>query len=226
MKHATLVLLALTACTVKMPSLHTGGSAKVGDTSVASAKPSDDDSGSALDPKYPAPDPDPTPPAFKDSDGDVNGWGGPISETPSDCTAAQNHCLRANGWFVSGAEDNGIGPEPRTPVFKFEGHWYTYRGRLAGGGTLYRTKPATAENIQQAREVFVFLAPPTGAASLPTGTVLSAIPKTQREALLGKRWTRISVYTVDAKAGTFVADDAFTYEIAAARVAFDPKEAE
>ena len=216
--------LALGACAVKLPSpiVRVATPAR----EAAPAPRSGDDTEEGADaPAFPPAAPEPTPAAYQDPDGTRHGPGGPVSADARDCGPAQNHCLRANGWFASGFYE---GPgEPRRPVFQLGGHWYTWRGEPAKDGTIYRTAPATVENISGAREVFVFVAERKGGgASLPTGTLLSAIPRSEQEALTARRWTRISIYTIDAKAGTFVADDAFTYQIAAARIAFDPHEAE
>jgi hypothetical protein len=218
----TALVIAAVGCRVQLPSLVASNHAGTEKT----AAHEDDDSGRAVDPTFPPALPDPTPPAFRDEDGVPQGPGGPISAAPRDCGPAHDHCLRANGYFASGFS-TGAGSDPRWPVFQLDHRWYAYAKGKEAGGTIYRTRPATAENLNDAREIYVFLAERhDGRASLPAGTVLSAIPQSEQEALTAHRWTRISIYQIDAKAGTYVADDAFTYEIAATRVAFDPKGAE
>jgi hypothetical protein len=224
------VAIVLGACAVKLPSSIVRVSDVAATSAPASAAPGaaasdrEDDPAGPAEAAQPAIALDPKPAAFRDADGTLHGPGGPVSSDAGDCGPAQNHCLRANGWFASGFYE---GPRvPRRPVFQLDGHWYTWRGEPAKGGSIYRTAPATLENLSQAREVFVFLAERKGAgATAPTGALMSAIPRSEQEALTARRWTRISIYSIDAKAGTFTADDDFTYQIAAARVAFYSSEA-
>jgi len=234
-RSIAIALAALAGCSVKMPSLSThagastsGGGGETATSTGASGGPGiDEPAGRVDDPSlFPPAVPEATPPAFRDEDGDAHGPGGPISDEPRDCGPAHDHCLRANGYFAI-VDYAGVGPEPRWPVFRLDGKWLAYWKGKPAGGTVYRTIPATVENMREAREIYVFLAERhDGKATLPTGTVLSAIPTSEKEALTSGRWTRISPYEIDAKAGTYTADDAFTYQIAATRVAFDPKAAD
>ena len=176
----------------------------------------------ALEPKVAEPDP----PANRDGEGKVHGPGGPISADARDCGPAHNHCLRGNAWFENGVDDRSQASIPRTPVFELEGHWYTWKGAKADGGTLYRTKPATAANLNGAREVYMFFPPPTGKATADSSLVYGVLPASEKEALTIGRWGQIFPYKIDAAKGTFTASDGLTYRIDAARVGFDPRATE
>ena len=213
------IALALAACNVhsSLLAIHRAPDA-------APSGGGDDTAGTYARPRLPPPEqPDPSPPAHRDADGTLHGPGGDPSDQPTDCGPAHNHCMPANGWFAAGMGAPVDVPEPRVPVFRLDGRFYAWNGEVAPAA-VYRTVPATADNLIGAHEVYVYLRDRSGVgqSTLRVGTVLSAVPRSPREAITERRWTRISVYTIDAKAGTFVADDAFTYEIAAARVAFDP----
>jgi hypothetical protein len=168
---------------------------------------------------------EPSPPAGRDKDGKIHGPGGPISADARECGPAQNHCLRGNAWFANGVEHKSTAPHPRTPVFELDGHWYSYKGTPAQGGTVYRTKPATAANLNSGREVYLYFEPPTGKATVESTYVGGTLPKSEKEALTVQRWGQIVPYDIDAAKGTFKADG-LTYRIDAARVAFDPRAAE
>jgi hypothetical protein len=176
-------------------------------------------SAAALEPKVPEPDP----PAYKDKDGKIHGPGGPISAEKRDCGPAHNHCLRGNGWFENGVDDRNETSTPRTPVFELDGHWYTWKGKPADGGTLYRTKPATAATLQSAREAYMFFQPRTDKATADSSLVYGALPASEKEALTVGRWGQIFPYKIDAAKGTILASDGLTYRIDAARVGFDPR---
>lgn len=221
-----LAALALAACSFHSPfvEVQRATEAASGSGNADSSAAADDTAGTYARPRLPPPEqPDPSPPAHRDADGTLHGPGGDPSDQPSDCGPAHNHCIPPNGWFAGQIGGPVDVPEPRVPVFKFEGRWYAWNGEEATGA-IYRTVPATADNMIGAHEVYVYLRDRSGEGqtTLPEGTVLSAVPKSPSESITTRRWTRISVYKIDAKAGTFVADDAFTYEIAAARVSFDP----
>jgi hypothetical protein len=169
--------------------------------------------------------PDPAPPANRDKDGKLHGPGGPISADARECGPAQNHCMRGNAWFANGVESSRHARFANAPVFEFEGHWYSYGGVPAEGATLYRTKPATPANINNGREVYLFMEPATDKATVPKGYVGGALPKSEKEALLSGGWARVVPHEVDAAKGTFTAGG-LTYRIDAARIAYAPRGAE
>jgi hypothetical protein len=110
--------------------------------------------------------PEPSPPAYMDEDGVAHGPGGPVSDAPRDCSAANNHCLRGNGWLVA-SYDTTIG-DVRVPAFELDGTWYSWDGdRLES--LPRRTRPATIESVMKARDVYVFLEPRTGKATVESG---------------------------------------------------------
>jgi hypothetical protein len=157
--------------------------------------------------------PDPDPPAYRDGEGVVHGPGGPIAEEPGDCGPARNHCLRGNAWFTGSeiSSDDGRIHHLMLPVFIFEGHWYSWKGKHADNGTVKRTRPATLDTLKIGHDVYVFV---------PRGD--GKVPASPKAALTARQWDAVAPYTIDAKAGTFFADGQ-TYSIAAARVPFDAR---
>ena len=163
---------------------------------------------------------EPTPPAHKNPDGTIAPPGGPLSDDERDCSAAHNHCMRGNGWMATGFSGPGDIMSPGTAVFPFDGHWYAYTGEQADN-TIYRTKPATAAEIQSARIVWVLVD-----VHNDSGDVKSRLPNSEKDALTTRRWQMLAgIQSVDAKAGTFVSDRT-TYSIGAARVAIEAKSAD
>ena len=140
-----------------------------------------------------------------------------MSEEPRDCSGAKNHCLRGNAWLAAGVNAPDDVRSPATAVYPFDGHWYAYNGDKIDGGTIYRTKPATVAEIQHARLVWVLVDKHN-----EFSDVKSFLPKNEKDALTTRRWSMLSVESVDAKAGTFVSDRQ-TYKIDAARVGVEAK---
>jgi len=164
------------------------------------------------------PVPEPNPPAFVDDDGVRRGPGGPISDAPRDCSAANNHCLRGNGW-MAGAYDTTLGGLG-VPAFEFHNTWYSWDGdRLEV--LPRRTAAATLVTVMEARDVYVFRGPPSDKATVEAGRVVNSLPRSELEALTARRWIRVSPYTVDADAGTFVDRDGLTYRVDGARIGLD-----
>ncbi len=215
--RAAIPALLLAACVVKSSiksPFAIGGGDKASTSSAGGddgerTPPLSDDQREAQAPEIP----DPSPPAYRDGDGVVHGPGGPISEDPSDCSPAKNHCMRGNAWFTISMVDSDDGRihELMQPVFIFEGHWYSWKGKAADNGTVKRTRPATLETLKIGREVYVYVARGDG-----------AVPASAKEALTARQWDDVSPYTIDAKAGTFFADGQ-TYPISAARIPFDAR---
>jgi hypothetical protein len=171
--------------------------------------------------------PDPSPPAHRDGDGAPQGPGGAISDEPRDCGPSNNHCLRGSGWFTDALTEGEVAT-PRVPVFELDGRWYSWRGRPTGRARVFRTLPATAENLigAGAKEIYVFAEPRSGKATFDSSKIYGALPASEREALTATRWLKVHPAEVDAASGTFVDELAKTYRISAARVAFDPREVE
>jgi hypothetical protein len=171
---------------------------------------------------------DPSPPAHRDKDGKLHGPGGPVSTEPRTCGPAQNHCMRGEAWFGFGnGMSGGNGGGSRVPVFKFEGHWYSWPDGRLQENTIYRTEPATLENLsrQGRREVYVFLVDKATRKELKTGDLRSTLPKSESEAMTEFRWVQINIESMDAKAGTFSGWDgreSYTYKLDHARISFDP----
>jgi hypothetical protein len=145
--------------------------------------------------------------------------GGPISEDERDCGPAKNHCMRGNAWLATGISGPADIRGAATAAFPFDGHWYTYSGEQAES-TVYRTKPATADEIQHARLVWVL-----DVGHNEFSDVKSFLPKSEKEALTTRRWQSVSPESVDAKAGTFTAGRTL-YKIEAARVGVEAKSAD
>ena len=98
-------------------------------------------------------------PAYKDPDGRIHGPGGPVytGDGPT-CDDSHNHCQRGEAWFW--ASNVVAGKLYRaTPVFEFEGKWYSWRGdEVEEGGKLFRTRPAKPSDIKVGTPV-IFFAP-------------------------------------------------------------------
>jgi len=216
-------VLAAAACVPPGLSSSSSSTTPPAGTAPAQAGPPADTTGGA--PANDALLPDPAPPAHRDPSGTIVGPGGAISSDPRECGPAQNHCLRGNAWFGTGFDGPAGVHSPAAAVFAFDGHYYAYNGEKCEN-TVYRTRPATAENIEHARLVWVYVSDQEHGATIPAGTIMSMLPRSEHDALSTRRWSMISVASIDAKAGTFVADDSFTYQIAAARIGFDPRAAE
>lgn len=85
------------------------------------------------------------------------GPGGPIFMGRGEpCTNKLDHCLRPGVWFA--ADDAVAGKLFRgTPVFFFEGKWWTWRGEQAEQKHVYRTKTVDNEREIQLGKPIVFL---------------------------------------------------------------------
>ncbi len=110
-----------------------------------------------------------------------------------DCSAAHNHCLHANTWFVSDLDGPTAMPKL---AFRFEGQFYTWRSaeHLTGyaGYTAYQTAPATPANTQAGAIIAFYLAESPDEAIPAAG-----------QARTDSAWRIGTVKSVDAAAGTF-----------------------
>lgn len=75
-----------------------------------------------------------------------------------DCSAARNHCLHTNTWFISDLAEPAAMP---TLAFRFEGQFYKWRNSehvTLSGETAYQTVPATPENTKAGSIIVFYLA--------------------------------------------------------------------
>lgn len=133
--------------------------------------------------------------ARRDENGAVV-YPGPTTNSYSgavDCSAAHNHCLHSNTWFVSDLAEPEAMPKL---AFRFEDQFYTWRNaeKLTdyAGYTAYKTAPATPDNTKPGSIVVFYLAESAD----------EAIP-TAGKARTDSLWRMGTVKSVDAAAGNF-----------------------
>ncbi|MCE9577663.1 MAG: hypothetical protein K8W52_31220 [Deltaproteobacteria bacterium] len=117
----------------------------------------------------------------------ANGFAGQV-----DCSAAHNHCLHTNTWFVSDLAEPAAMPRL---AFRFEGQFYSWRNseHMTGSGeTAYQTVPATPENTKPGSIVVFYLA------ESPDEVIPAA-----GQARTDSAWRMGTVKAVDAADGTF-----------------------
>jgi hypothetical protein len=157
--------------------------------------------------------PEPEPPAHLTAGGVVEGPGGPISDAPADCGPEHNHCLRGNAYFMYGSS------LALSPVFEFQGKWYTWEGRQVDVGHVYRTRPVRADTVRAARFLFVYAEPIDGR-NLRDTNVYGILPTSERDALTSGRWTGVrGIKEVDAAHGTLLDDANMRFRLSSVREA-------
>lgn len=147
--------------------------------------------------------------AHRDAGGFVVAPGGRIT-TLGPCGAAQDHCLRAGGWFSSSWTLVDAEPADAIAVFPFEGAYWTWQRPEARAGTAYRTIPATADNARTGAAIVVF-----------DGRSYGALgdPPPHEDAALTSAWLIGTIGEVDATAATFrFAGKKTAIPLAAARI--------
>ena len=153
-----------------------------------------------------------SPPPTRLADGTVSPPGGPLSTAAADCSAAKGHCLR--GTYFANTGRTGSGRGALTPVFIFEGMFYTWDGKPTDRlDAAFRNTAATPQNLVGARQVVVF--------EPSKQTDFNEIPRNEWEALVDGNWNTTTADTdgINAAAGTFENKNLVaTYKIGSSRV--------
>jgi hypothetical protein len=96
-------------------------------------------------------------PAHRDDEGRIRGPGGPVfMGRGPECNGERDHCMREGVWF---AVDNLVAGKlyRATPMFEFEGKWYTWRSKEESFAMRFKTKVGTKQTLRAGDPVIWFI---------------------------------------------------------------------